>query len=292
MNKEKILQAGKIASQVRDFIKPQIKKGTPLLEIAQKIEDKIIELKGMPAFPTNLCIDNITAHKTPNYNDEELAHGLLKVDFGVHINGWTSDTAFSVDLENSEENKKLIEASQNALENAIKIAKEKVLASEIGKIISQTIEKEKFSPVRNLAGHQMEKYELHTGISIPNVDDKKNTVLEKGLYAIEPFATNGSGKVHDGKPSEIYIVIDSKNVRSQVAREMLNFILEEYQTLPFCSRWLIKKFGSKALIGLNQLTQNGNLHRFAQLVEEPNSKVAQSEHTILIEKNEVIVTTK
>lgn len=289
--KEKIIQAGKIAKQVRDYIKPQIKKGTPLLEIAEKIENKIIELGGKPAFPTGLGIDNITAHSTPTYNDESLAHGLLKIDFGVHIEGWTSDTAFSMDLENSEENKKIIEASEKALENAIKIAKENILASEIGKTISETIEEYNFSPVRNLAGHQMENYELHAGITIPNINDNKNIELPQGLYAIEPFATNGSGKVHDGKLSEIYMVMDSKNVRSPIAREMLNFILEEYQTLPFCSRWLIKEFGTKALIGISQLTQNGNLHRFAQLVEEPNSKVAQSEHTILIEKDKIITTT-
>jgi methionyl aminopeptidase len=291
MDKEKILQAGNIAKQVRDYIKPQIKKGTPLLEIAEKIENKIIELGGKPAFPTNLCINNITAHSTPIYNDETKAQGLLKIDFGVHIEGWTSDTAFSIDLENSEENKKLIEASEKALENAIKITKENIKANEIGKTISETIESYNFSPVRNLAGHQMENYELHAGTTIPNIDDKKNTELKQGLYAIEPFATNGSGKVHDGKPSEIYMIIDSKNVRSPIAREMLNFILDEYQTLPFCSRWLVKKFGTKALIGLSQLTQNGNLHRFAQLVETPNSKVAQAEHTILID-NEVTVTTK
>lgn len=291
MDKEKIIKAGKIASQVRDYIKPQIKKDISLLEIANKIEEKIIELGGKPAFPTNLGIDNITAHSTPSHNDDTKAHGLLKVDFGVHVDGNISDTAFSIDLENSEENKKLIEASEKALENAIKIAKKNILANEIGKTISETIEQYNFSPVRNLAGHQIENYELHAGTSIPNMDDKKNIELEKGLYAIEPFATNGSGKVRDGKPSEIYMVIDSKNVRSPIAREMLNFILEEYQTLPFCSRWLIKKFGTKALIGLSQLTQNGNLHRFAQLVEESNSKVAQSEHTILIE-DEITVTTK
>lgn len=291
MEKEKILQAGKIASQVRDFIKPQIKKGTPLLEIAEKIEDKIIKLGGKPAFPTNLSIDNIAAHYTPSHNDETKAHGLLKIDFGVHINGNLADTAFSIDLENSQENKKLITASEDALEKGIAIAKENIPASEIGKMIEQTIIKENLLPVRNLAGHQIENYELHAGISIPNINDNKNVILEKGLYAIEPFATNGSGKVHDGKLSEIYMVIDSKNVRSPIAREMLNFILEEYQTLPFCSRWLVKQFGTKAMIGLSQLTQNGNLHRFEQLVEIPGSKVAQSEHTILVEGNEVIVTT-
>lgn len=292
MNKEKILKAGKIASQVRNYITPKIKKDTPLLEIAENIEAKIIELGGKPAFPTNLCINNITAHKTPTHNDAELAHGLLKIDYGVHIDGWISDNAFSVDLENNEENKKLIQSSKEALNNSIKIIKENILVNEIGSTISKTIESFGFYPVRNLAGHQIEQYELHAGTTIPNIDDKKNTTLSKGLYAIEPFASNGNGKVHDGKPSEIYMVIDSKNPRSPLAREMLNFILEEYQTLPFCSRWLVKKFGTKALIGLSQLTQNKNLHRFAQLVEEPNSKVAQSEHTVLIEENEVIVTTE
>ncbi len=292
MEKEKILQAGKIAKQVREFIKPQIKKGVPLLEIAEKIENKIIELGGKSAFPTNLSINNITAHSTPTYNDETKAHGLLKIDFGVHIDGNISDTAFSLDLEDNVENKKLISASEDALEKGITIAKENIPASEVGKIIEQTITKENLLPVRNLAGHQIENYELHAGISIPNINDNKNVILEKGLYAIEPFATNGSGKVHDGKPSEIYMIIDSKNVRSPLARDMLNFILEEYQTLPFCSRWLVKQFGTKALIGLSQLKQNGNLHRFEQLVEIPGSKVAQSEHTILIDGDEVIVTTK
>jgi methionyl aminopeptidase len=291
MDKEKIIQAGKIASQVRDFIKPQIKKGDSLLEIANKIEDKIIKLGGKPAFPTNLCINNITAHSTPTYNDESTASGLLKIDFGVHINGNISDTAFSLDLENSEENKKLIEASEKALDKTTKTIKENIQANEIGKEIEKTIQKFGFSPVRNLSGHQIEDYELHAGISIPNIDDNKNIKLENGLYAIEPFATNGSGKVRDGKPSEIYMVIDSKNPRSPIAREMLDFILEEYQTLPFCSRWLIKKFGTKALIGLSQLTQNGNFHRFPQLVETQNSKVAQSEHTVLVEGEKVIVTT-
>jgi len=53
MNKEKILKAGKIAAEIKIWIKPQIKKGTLLLEIAEKIEKKIIELAGKPAFPCN-----------------------------------------------------------------------------------------------------------------------------------------------------------------------------------------------------------------------------------------------
>lgn len=291
MDKEKILQAGEIASQVRNFIKPQIKKGVPLLEIAEKLESKIIELGGRMAFPTNLSINEVAAHYTPSHDDETLASGILKVDFGVCIDGWLSDTAFSVDLENSEENKKLILASEKALENAIKIFKEGNNLDGVGKEIENVIGGEGFSPVTNLSGHSMDKYDLHSGVTVPNIKDKVNYEIKKGLYAIEPFATTGNGKVRDGKASGIYILQDEKNIRSPIAREILSYIIEEYSTLPFCSRWIVKKFGTRAMIGLKQLEENGNLHQFAQLIEEGKGKVSQTEHTVFV-GDEVVVTTK
>lgn len=296
IDKEKVIQAGKIASEVKVYARTIIKKGVPLLEIAEKIEAKIMELGGKPAFPVNLSIDHITAHYTPSHDDKGLAHGLLKVDVGVHINGWVADTAFSLDLENNEENKKLIKSSEEALENAINLVKSKtdVGLNEIGKTIQETIEKHGFSPVTNLSGHSIEKYNLHSGVTVPNIDNKGSLRLKEGLYAIEPFATTGNGKVHDGKTSNIYYLINEKNPRSQIAREVLEFIIKEYQTLPFCSRWIVKKFGTRALFGLRDIEANGNLHHFPQLVESSNAgniKVSQSEHTILVEKGKVTVTT-
>jgi len=292
MDKEKILKAGKIASEVRKYTRTIIKKDVLLLEIAEKIEAKIEELGGKPAFPVNLSIDNISAHYTPSHDDKTLVHGLLKVDFGVHIDGWIADNAFSIDLEGNEENKKLIQASEKALEKALKITKKEISTDEIGDIISKTIESYGFSPIINLSGHNMGNYKLHSGITIPNVNDHKKIKFEDGVYAFEPFATTGSGKVHDGKPSEIYELRETKNVRNPISREVLEFIKKEYDTLPFCSRWLVKKLGTRALFGLKQLEDNGNLHQFSQLVEVAGSKVSQAEQTILISENEVIVTTE
>lgn len=292
MDTKKILQAGKIASEIKIWIKPQIKKGTPLLEIAEKIEEKIFEMGGKPAFPTNLSINEIAAHFTPSYNDETKAHGLLKVDFGVHIDGWISDTAFSIDLENSPENKKIIEASEKALENALKIVKKDVKVSEIGKTVKETINSFGLNPIINLSGHEIKQYDLHAGITIPNIDDNRKDLFKEGLYAIEPFATNGSGKIRDGKNSGIYMLINEKNPRTPLAREVLEYIIEEYQTIPFCSRWLVKRFNTKALIALKQLEENENLHNFKELVEVNNGIVSQAENTVLIEKDKITITTK
>lgn len=91
---EKIMKAGKIASETREYARTIIKKGYLLLEIAEKIESKIIELGAKPAFPVNLSINEIAAHYTPSYDDEKTAQGLIKIDLGVHIDGWIADTAF------------------------------------------------------------------------------------------------------------------------------------------------------------------------------------------------------
>lgn len=291
-DQQKILLAGKIASDVRNWIKPIVKKGIPLLEIAEKIESKIIELGGNPAFPVNISINEIAAHYTPSYNDETLAHGLIKIDFGVHIEGWCSDQSFSLDLENSEKNKNLIKSAEEALENAIKKVKNGSSTSSIGKEIQKTIESYGFSPITNLSGHKIGRYDLHAGMTIPNIDNKSSEIFKEGLYAIEPFSTDGAGKIKEGKPSGIYQIINSKNPRSPIAREVLSYILENYNSLPFCSRWLVKKLGTKAIIGLRQLEESGNLHNFPQLIEVGKGIVAQAEHTILIEENgKVIVTT-
>ncbi len=287
---EKIIEAGKIAKKIVDYAKTIIKPNMKLLEIAEKIEEKIIELEGKPAFPVNLSINDVAAHYTPSYNDDEVAQGLLKVDLGVHVNGYVADTAFSIDLENSEENKKLIEASESALKNAIETIKENISISEIGKTIQETIENFGFSPIINLSGHEMQQYDLHAGLTIPNNDNKSTLQIPKGTYAIEPFATNGSGKVYEGKPSGIYALINWKNVRSETAREIAEFIESEYQTLPFCSRWLVKKFGTRALFGLKQLEENENIHQYPQLIESSHGKVSQAEHTVLISKEKIITT--
>ena len=292
MNEQKFLKAGKIASEIKEWIKPQIKKGTPLIEIAEKIENKIKELGAKPSFPVNLSIDEQAAHYTPEFNDKRTAQGLLKVDFGAHVDGWISDTAFSVDLENSALNKKIILASEKALNNVEKNIESKKEIGQIGKIIEQTIKQEGFNPVTNLTGHSLDEYDLHSGLSIPNIDNKSKIKLGECTIAIEPFATNGKGNVHEGNKGNILILNQIKNTRNSRARKILDFIKENYGTLPFASRWIIKKFGPLSKIALLQLEKEEILYQFPILTEEKGKLVSQTENTFLIKKDKIIITTK
>ena len=291
---ESIRKAGKIVASVREYAKKIVKKDMLLLEIAEKIEDEIVKQGGKPAFPVNLGINEYTAHYTPSYNDETLASGLLKIDFGVSIKGFVADNALSIDLENNEINKQLIKTSEEALKNGIEAVKEGKTLGEIGAKIHETAEKQGFATIKNLSGHSIEHNNLHAGITIPNYNNNKTNELDDGVYAIEPFITlnNATGMVYDGKPSGIYELIKIGNVRDNNARELLNYIAETYETLPFCSRWLVKKFGTRALISLSLLEKAGILHQFSQLIEKSKSVVAQSEHTILIHNGKVEVVTE
>ena len=168
---EKLTQAGNIAKQVKTFARELIKPQILLLEIAEKIEEKIAELGGKPAFPTNLSINEIAAHCTPTHNDQTKAEGLLKVDIGVQIEGYIADTAFSIDLENSDENKSLINAAEAGLAAALKTISLNVPVRKIGSAIETEIKSHKFQPIVNLSGHKIELYNLHSGLTVPNSDN-------------------------------------------------------------------------------------------------------------------------
>ncbi|MFH1501222.1 MAG: type II methionyl aminopeptidase [archaeon] len=287
---EDLKKAGEIAVKVIEYARSIIKPGESLLDLAERIEDKIEILGGKPAFPINLAINDIAAHFTPSFDSQEKASGLLKVDLGIHVNGSIVDTAFSLDLENSEENKKLILAAENALQEALKIVKKDIKVSEIGKVIQKAIESEGFAPIRNLCGHSLDKYKVHAGVTIPNCDNGSSVQFSEGIFAIEPFSTNGQGIVYEGKPSGIYRFDGRKAVRDSLARDIMDFIEQEYKTLPFCSRWIIKKFGNRAVMSLKLMEQAKILHQYPQLVEKGHGKVAQAEHTILISDKVEIMT--
>lgn len=286
----KYLQAGKIASQVREESRTHVKEGMLLVELAGKIESRIIELGGGIAFPANLSLNEIAAHYTPSKNDEtRIPKGaVLKIDIGVHVDGYVADTAYTVSFDSRHD--RLVESSRAALEEALKLCKPGVSISKISSVIEETIKSRGFIPVSNLTGHGLEKYFLHASPQIPNVKFTGGTKLKEGqVIAIEPFATNGEGRVKDSEPALIYMLLEKKPVRNIDARKVISFA-EQFNGLPFAERWIPIDSLFRTRIAMKELRERGVLYEYPPLKEIGNGVVSQHEHTIIV-KDEPVVTT-
>lgn len=278
-------KAGKIAKNALRLSEKLLKPEAPLLEIADTIEQYIIDHGGYPAFPVNISINDVAAHYTPDINDKSVIRegDVVKVDLGVHIEGWIVDAAITIEI-NDNKYKELIKASKEALDSVRKILKKGISISEVGSVIERTITNYGFKPIYNLSGHKIDRYILHAGINIPNYNNKAHIQISDGIYAVEPFATNGVGYVRDGPSSTIYILQKTTGIRIPSLKKFVDEIFKKYRTLPFAKRWLYRDFGKKYNIDLyvNLLKKNNILYEYPILVEKSGGIVSQWETTFYI----------
>jgi methionyl aminopeptidase len=290
---ESLKRAGHIASKALAHGKALIKPGASLLEVTKKIEEFIHSEGGELAFPVNISMNECAAHNIAKKDDEfKFKDELIKLDVGVHIDGFIGDTACTIDL--SGKHTALVDASRNALNNAISLVRPGTTISKIGKTIEETITRAGFQPVRNLSGHGVAQYMTHCPPSIPNYDNQDDMALEEGMtFAIEPFATDGAGLIHETKNPEIFSIVEFKSMRVGFVREILKYIEKKYKMLPFSKRELSDKF-SDAQIGyaLKQFRELEIVQEYTPLVEKNKGLVSQAEHTVLVTKTGCEVLTK
>lgn len=263
--REYYLEAGKIAAQVLHEAGSCIKEGVSLLEVAEYAESRIKDLGGNIAFPCNISINEIASHYTPDDDKPGFKKGdVVKLDIGVHIEGYIADTAKTVEV-STENHTGLIRVSKEALDNAIMSIREGVQTRTVGKVIEETITKHGFFPIKDLTGHSLEQYRLHAGISMPNYRSFFSQKIKKDMvFAIEPFATYGRGNIRYGRP-HIYA---AGKTGTKVHRD----ISERFGTLPFARRWVPE-------ISIDDLK---GLREYSELIESSGAIVAQSEHTVIV----------
>ncbi len=294
--RESLIKAGKIAADVRTRIVPEVKSGVRYIDICERVESMIRQAGAAPGFPCNVDVDSVAAHyASPTGDQHVVAEGqLVKVDIGVHVDGYIADTAVTVCLD--PELQPMVRAAEDALEVACRAAKPGARASDIGSTIEHIIRNRGMKPIRNLTGHKLARYIVHAGRSIPNVGGFELHKLEEGeVYAIEPFAVlpSAAGEVRDGPPSNIYRFLKKRSVTNSTSKRMLETITEEYRTLPFASRWLVQKYpGPDGQRAFQELLRAKCIEGYPQLVERTGAKVAQAEHTIIVTADGGLVTTK
>lgn len=286
--------AGEIAAKARDLGAKLIKPGVKVIDVCESVEKAIIEHGARPAFPCNLSINQEAAHYSPIIGDGKVIpeEAIVKLDIGAHIDGYITDTAITVYLNDRME--RLAEAAKDALRAAISNFKAGASLSDIGKSIEKIIKSYGYKPIRNLGGHLIRRYELHAGVFVPNVFERIPGRIQVGnTYAIEPFATDGGGEVIEGKDVTIYS-LRNKNVREldENERRLSEEIERRFRTLPFSERWL-GDLGEKEEIErlLKILSKKGVLHSYPVLIEVKKGLVSQFEHTVYVDDNETTVLT-
>ena len=204
---DSLMRAGEITRHVRDRIPVFAVPGARMVDVAEGVEGLIRELGGRPAFPCNISVDSVAAHYSPPPGDVSTipANSVVKVDFGVEVDGYIADTAITIT--DTVAGEVLKTAVEEALKAALKMAAANVKVSALGAVIQNTLTRYGVKPIKNLTGHEIQRYNLHAGVSIPNVaagDDAR--LVEGHVYAVEPFATlsEGSGVVVDVMPATIY----------------------------------------------------------------------------------------
>ena len=294
---ENYVNAGKIASMVRENARKKNHIGRTLFEICESIENEIISLGGSPAFPVNVSLNEIAAHYTAEPDDQIKVKDtdVLKIDLGVHIDGYIADTAVTVSYNPKYEH--LVNIAELTLSEAIKIAKFNTKSSEIGKTIENTIINNGLKPIQNLSGHSLDQYIVHAGKSIPNIKTLGSSfsLVNNQSYAIEPFVTtkDGLGIVYEGKIKNIFSLVSRKPTKDKDSDDFITYLWNRFKTLPFAMRWLVKDYDETVLRKtIDHLLKRKNIRSYPILVEGNNKIVSQAEHTIFIKDNLSYVITK
>ncbi|PYH28406.1 putative methionine aminopeptidase, type II [Aspergillus neoniger CBS 115656] len=318
-------QAAEIHRQVRQYAQNElIKPGASLTTIAEGIEDGVRALSGHQGlepgdgfkagmgFPTGLCLNNVAAHWTPNpgAKDVFLDKGdVLKVDFGVHVNGRIVDSAFTVAFDHTYDN--LLTAVKEATNTGIMHAGIDARVSEIGAAIQEVMESYeveiagKTHPVkaiRNITGHDILQYNIHGGKQVPFIKNNRPDKMEEGeVFAIETFGSTGRGVLHDDVGLCSFDVfsntnapqvgvygygrntdVSGANLRLSSAKNLLKTIDANFGSLVFCRRYLERLGVEKYHLGMRHLIDNGIVEYYEPLVDVKGSYTAQFEHTILL----------
>lgn len=289
------IKAGKIAAEVRENVRKKNWVGITLEQICEEVEGEILKRGAKRAFPVNTSVNEVAAHYTAEPNDEKTVGemDLIKIDLGAQINGYIADTAVTVCYDPQYDS--LVQAAEDALNNAMSMIKIGTKSSDVGRTIEKTVKQLGFKPIMNLSGHSLAQYTIHAGKSIPNIWSIGSfSFKENEAYACEPFVTTaeGSGIVEEGPIKNIFALGSRKRTKNEEADMLQEYIWSNFNMLPFALRWLLKEWEEKKARELLEiLIKKKVVHAYPILIERNGKRVAQAEHTFIPTENGATITT-
>ncbi len=299
-----------IVKQIHEKRDVLLKDGASIYDLALYIENAIIEEGGSIAFPVGICVNHCVAHYTPSIHDANLilkAGDMVKIDFGVHVDGEITDSAFTIlvngdfDDQREEEKRHMIDISKRATMIGVNMCRVDARLSEIGEEIEEYVESKGYRTFKELCGHSIAPYIIHAGKAVPNgrLDfdyPVRACVGEK--YAIEPFITNGAGVCIYKRPNNHFMLSRNHRVEYAKNQKQLPHVAEVlyrkidayYKSLPFTQRWLEKDGHLNS--ALDVLVNYKICDEFLPIYDVEGSLVAHHEHNVYITECGAIHLTK
>lgn len=281
-----VRQAAEAHRQTRQHIQSWVKPGMKMIDICEELEKTarmMINENGLEAglaFPTGCSRNHVAAHYTPNAGDNTVLEydDVVKMDFGTHIKGRIIDCAWTLTFNDKYD--PLVKGVQEATETGIKAAGIDARLCDVGAAIQEVMESHEIElegktyqvkSIRNLNGHSISPYQIHSGKTVPIIKGGEATIMEENeFYAIETFGSTGKGYVHEDMECSHYMKnfdVGHVPLRMQKSKLLLNTINKHFGTLAFCRRWLDRLGESRYLMALKDLGEKGIVDPYPPLVD-------------------------
>ncbi|PSN96231.1 type II methionyl aminopeptidase [Candidatus Marsarchaeota G2 archaeon ECH_B_2] len=287
--------AGSVTAKALVKAQEMVHEGMPLSELCEKVEAELRVQGCEPAFPLNVSIDSVAAHYTPSSMDTDSVipkSSVVKIDAGAHYKGYIADSAVTVSFNPDAE--RIVRASRESLLEALSHIRRDIRLGDLGGLIEAKIRSYGVNPIVDLTGHTIRRYELHAGVSVPNVANGVSFRFTPGVaVAIEPFTTYGVGKIKEDSVGKIFRGLRRVRTPTRLDERILEYALGTRKGMPFTDRWLVS-FASKEEVynSIIRLVRAGGIYEYKVLLEKSGGLVAQFEHTIFMSNDGPVVTTK
>lgn len=253
------------------------------------------------AFPTCISVNNCVCHFSPLRSEAAMAlkaGDMVKIDLGVHVDGFAAPIATTVVVGASASNPitgpqaDVMLATYYAAEAALRMLKAGKKNTDVTELIGKVSSAYKVTPVENMVSYQISKDKIDQGKNIlqnPSDEQKSNYKKEEfeanEVYAIDVVCSSGDGKAiaRETRTTVYKKTGTSYQLKMKTSRAVFSEIAQKFTTMPFSLRALEDE--KKARMGVVECQSHGLVEAFPVLWEKEGTFVAQYKYTAIIGAN-------
>lgn len=307
---EKYKAAGKIAQDTLSYVLDQLKVGADVHTICLAGDKMILEEcskvytnkkmeKGV-AFPVCLSLNDICGHFSPLKGESvSLSEGdLVKVDLGVHIDGYPVVLAHSKVIGKADEAKaRAMSAGYDALETAAKLLRPDNTNDQITKAMGEVISAYNCQPLEGVLSHEIKRYVIDGNNVIISKENHQNKVAQikfetEDVFALDVYVT-ANGEEGKTKESELRTTVFKRNIditqdlKTKNGKAFLTDIRNRFHDLGFS----LINFDDelKARSGVNECIKSGHVQPYPVLQEKSKAPVAHFKWTVGVSNKRILI---